>query len=308
MFKSRFYKKIEDCGTSIKKSSIKSSKLLEEIEFYKRIPKEFSQFFPKLLREGTDNGETFYFIEKIKGKNASEEFLTSNAIDNNWEKLFALTFSFISDRPVKQQSSIESCKYLYFEKVFERANLLKTMSLYDQLKNHVIYHHFLHKYENVLERYFDLVEKFLKPCDYLAYHHGDFCLTNMFLVDGQLKLIDPRGYDEKFKNMHDPMYDVAKFSHSILGNYDRILANDYDIALKDKDFPFELKMQKLDLFQKSLFKWYLNEYKFDYYQIRLREASLFLSLLPLHPEDMRRIAAFILQAELIITELEKKYA
>ncbi len=306
MYKSRFYNKIEDLGTFVKKSSSNPIKLSEEIKFYSKLPKKLKKYFPKLLE--ADNQGFFYCLEKINSKTASEQYLRE--YDSKYmdcKNLLDAAFIFLKNRPSSQRSSKDSCKYLYSDKVYNRYELFKKTGLYTKLCDSLVYNQFIHKYEELLVRYFTLAEQMLVPCDYVAYHHGDFCLTNMFMKNGQLKLIDPMGYDNKFYNMHDPLYDVAKLSHSILGNYDRILNDDYTIFLQEKGFPFVLDLGQKDSFAKILLFHNLKANGYDYGQVRIREASLFLSMLPLHPESLRRVGAFILQAEIILKELESKY-
>ncbi len=306
MFKSRFYNKIEDYGHYIKKSSLNSKKLSEEINFYLKMPSELKKYFPKLGSYDVDN-QTFYFLKKINGKTASEEYLLDyDSVYINCKNLLDAAFLFLKERPFIKESSKNSCKYLYSDKVYSRFHLFKQTGLYDKMNNDSIYKPFIQKYEDILCRYLLLASKMLTPCDYVVYHHGDFCLTNMFMQNKQLKLIDPMGYEDVFKIMHDPFYDLAKLSHSILGNYDRILNDDYTISLEEKDFPFTLNVDKKSVFAKILFFNKLKANGYDYDQVRIREASLFLSMLPLHPESLRRIGAFILQAEQIITELEQQ--
>jgi hypothetical protein len=58
--------------------------------------------------------------------------------------------------------------------------------------------------------------------DFLALSHGDPCLSNI-LFDGRIglfRLIDPRGATVRDAALMHPLYDLAKFSHSVLGGYD----------------------------------------------------------------------------------------
>lgn len=307
--KSRYYNKVEDLGDFVKKSSGNVKKLKEEMAFYFNLPKSLADHFPKIQHYGgSGNVDFFYCMQKIEGNTASDDFINNFYLSKSCpDELLTAAFSFLNKRPRASQSSEDSCNFLYIDKVKSRHNAFKDSDIYYKMIKSPVYSSFIWKYNDLYDAYINLINRMFVPSDYVVYQHGDFCLTNMFMTNSGLKLIDPMGYDEKYRNMHDPLYDVAKLSHSILGNYDRIINDHFDIVLKDGDFDFALKIIGQDTYMKQDFKIRLNAQNIDYDQVRIREASLFLSMLSLHPESPRRIAAFILQADLIIKELEKKY-
>ena len=55
----------------------------------------------------------------------------------------------------------------------------------------------------------------------------------------------------------------------------------------------------------SIFQEALEARGYDLYGIRLREASLFLSMLPLHKDDPRKVLGFLLRAVEIVEELRR---
>ena len=55
----------------------------------------------------------------------------------------------------------------------------------------------------------------------------------------------------------------------------------------------------------NLFKMKLEENGYDYQLVRLYEASLFLSMLPLHIDAPYKVLGFILNAEKILEELSE---
>ena len=54
-----------------------------------------------------------------------------------------------------------------------------------------------------------------------------------------------------------------------------------------------------------IFSQKLEESGFDYHSVRLYEASLFLSMLPLHMDNPLKVLGFILNAAAILEEIEK---
>ena len=101
-----------------------------------------------------------------------------------------------------------------------------------------------------------------------------------------------------------PFYDLCKISHSVLGNYDFINNDLFQVSFDDKNrLRLDLKCpdnQKL----KNIFIEEIKKQKLDIKLIRLCEASLFLSMLPLHLDHPNKVMAFILTAKKILDEVQ----
>jgi hypothetical protein len=119
-----------------------------------------------------------------------------------------------------------------------------------------------------------------------------------------LRLIDPKGATTTDGLYMDPYYDVAKLSHSICGNYDFFNVGGYDIKL-DSSLQFNLSIHFDNTKYVEIFKEYLETNGFDFSLVRLYEASLFLSMLPLHMDNPYKVFGFILNAIKILEEIEK---
>lgn len=138
--------------------------------------------------------------------------------------------------------------------------------------------------------------------------HGDPCLSNI-LYDKrtqQFKLIDPRGAKNKDQLWSHPLYDVCKFSHSILGDYDFITNGQYGITLDTNNkLKLDVRVDNVKVLQdqKSLFVKKIEEIGYDPVAVRLGEASLFLSMLPLHLDEPNRVLAFLISANRILDEI-----
>ena len=117
-----------------------------------------------------------------------------------------------------------------------------------------------------------------------------------------IKLIDPKGALEEKDLWTNPYYDIAKLSHSICGLYDFFNCGLYDIDL-DEDLKFRLDIQFNNTEYEDIFKKYLKNNKFDYKVIRLYEASLFLSMLPLHMDYPKKVFGFLLNGISIMESL-----
>lgn len=161
---------------------------------------------------------------------------------------------------------------------------------------------------HLLNRYLTLYKRFEKSFSY-NYHvvgHGDPCFSNV-LYDQQrflLKLIDPKGALTTEELWTHPLYDMCKISHSVMGDYDFINNGLFTVSFAENN---EMELSFRHTNQKSLKSIFLNQVKSMGYEtriIRLGEASLFLSMLPLHIDHPNKILAFMLNAREILNEVE----
>ena len=142
----------------------------------------------------------------------------------------------------------------------------------------------------------------------LAVSHGDPCLSNiLFNRDiGLFRLIDPRGATVLDEAVMHPLYDVAKFSHSILGGYDFINNGLFETQLDDTlHLRLTLDGDGPPDWMRDAFRQRLAAEGFDLRLVRAFELSLFLSMLPLHIDIPRKLPAFCLTACAIMHELEE---
>jgi hypothetical protein len=140
-----------------------------------------------------------------------------------------------------------------------------------------------------------------------AVSHGDLCLSNILYCRQSrvMKFIDPRGAaspDELWLEAH---YDLAKLSHSLLGDYDFI---NHDLCELELDRALRLRLAVAAperAAHQAAFIDLLAGLGRDPDFVRACEASLFLSMLPLHAEAPKKVVAFVLAAEAIVRRLEE---
>ena len=164
--------------------------------------------------------------------------------------------------------------------------------------------------DEIVENYKKVYRKVLaknKERKYLSViGHGDFFFANMLYSKelNMLKLIDPKGALRESDLWTDPYYDIAKLSHSVCGNYDFFNTGSYSIDLNSR-LKFELNVFTDNTKEKEIFKKYLDANGYDYYVVRIYEASLFLSMLPLHIDNLHKVLGFVLNAINIIEEVDE---
>lgn len=139
--------------------------------------------------------------------------------------------------------------------------------------------------------------------------HGDPCFSNTIYNKSTqtLKFVDTKGAMTEDELWTNPYYDVAKISHSICGRYDFFNNGLFEIKIKS-DFSYELDIPFNNKSFVKIFKEKAIENGFDFWTIRIYEASLFLSMLPLHIDNPYKVFGFILNAINILKEIEKMYS
>ena len=164
--------------------------------------------------------------------------------------------------------------------------------------------------ERQLERYLRLYRKHERQFafDHMAIGHGDPCFSNV-LYDQQrylMKLIDPKGAATAEALWTHPLYDLCKISHSVLGDYDFINNGQYRVGFAD-DNAMRLHLNLTgQTALKPIFTAELKARGHDPRIVRLGEASLFLSMLPLHIDVPNKVLAFLLKADTILNEVENE--
>jgi hypothetical protein len=159
-----------------------------------------------------------------------------------------------------------------------------------------------------IERYVRLYEKYEKSfaVDYLVTGHGDPCFSNV-LYDQQrflMKLIDPKGATTEDELYTHPLYDLCKVSHSALGDYDFINNGLFTVKFTDSSELVLTAEQTNQTELKEVFRQRIRSIDQDVRVMRLGEASLFLSMLPLHLDVPNKVIAFMLKAKQILDEVE----
>ena len=136
--------------------------------------------------------------------------------------------------------------------------------------------------------------------------HGDPCFANTLYNKSTrtLKFIDPRGALTEEELWTDPYYDIAKLSHSVCGRYDFFNNALFDIHMSE-DFKPELEIDFDNTAYVEIFKRKLKDNGFDHLSVRIYEASLFLSMLPLHMDNPLKVLGFILNVKNLLEEIEK---
>ena len=231
--------------------------------------------------------------------------------EEEFTEIMEQLFRFISTRKSKEVSIEEyqnNARELYVDKVNRRIALLKESPKFERIEKIIASGTPYNGIDDVIKKYFALYDKItinknFKPL--LVVGHGDLCFSNILYSreTSFIKLIDPKGAMSEEEMYINPYYDLAKLSHSICGSYDYFNSDLYEIVFDDK-MQVGVKISAENERYKEIFREYLDKYSLDYRLIRLYEASLFISMLPLHIDREKKVLGFILNAINILDGIE----
>lgn len=294
------------------KSSADIGKMRAEHGFFQYASPEMRRFLLPTFGYSETDGRASYRMEHLRIPDAGLQFVLGSFTDAQFEQLLEQFFAFIRSRHREEKSCSEVRDIGSVQIVSKLEARLETLA---KSTHGARLDGFLEAgghdggVQGLQARALPLIEAALDNhgAEYLAFSHGDPCLSNI-LFDGRtglFRLIDPRGAVAFEDALMHPLYDVAKFSHSICGGYDFVNNGLFSIAVNDA-LKLELQLHNGGTPDRlrSAFRTRLTDEGWDYRQTRAVEASLFLSMLPLHVDHERKLIAFALIAADIIAELE----
>ena len=234
-----------------------------------------------------------------------------------WEKLFENVFHMIDK--FKQYSVDANFDYDAHEDVYitKTNNRIEELKSQNPLWEKIMSQNFItingKAYKNmplIIDEIFDIVrENILTDCrDNWQIIHGDLFFGNMLydINSNTLKVIDPRGNFGKDGIYGDIRYDIAKLYHSIYGKYDFIVNDLYSLQYNNHDFNYIIYDSKRHEDIIKTFDKYIENngfYKNDIFAIT---SLLFMSMIPLHKENLNNQIMMYLTAIQMFNEIIKK--
>lgn len=300
---------IDEMRGLITKRGRNRDKLLQEIHYYHRLPKELTVYFPRLL-ESHLGKEVSYTIEYYGYKTLSEYLVFYEVPKTVWRqvlvKILAIHKAFTSrtGRSVDTEQAFE----FYWSKTQERLNDAERLSAVrpllelDEVEiNGITYPGWKTAATDIQA----LLRLVAARCT-TSVIHGDLCCSNI-LYDPRtslIKFIDPRGEFFEEGCYGDPRYDLAKLLHSFHGGYDFILHEMYELTRLDEG-RYELTLLRSDGAREAeqlLFQLLEEVGACDLSDALAIEAHLFLTMLPFHCDDPKRQAALYLRGLMLLKQ------
>ncbi len=311
-FDARYFNSLQGDAYTVTKRSKNKKKIKMEYNYYWLLPESMKNWMvmPYDYQETPEYAS--YTMERMPMTDIAIRW-THGAIDNEeLRNILDKTFYFLNHRAkkhIEKSTYLKTQKSLYLDKVDKRMKEFKKLPEYKQI------HQLIHtgtefdSIDDIIKYYKDLFTKYTKKTKtpfISVIGHGDIFFANMLYSKelNLLRLIDPKGALKEDDLWTDPYYDIAKLSHSICGNYDFFNTGSYSIEL-DKSMQYHLSVHFDNTKAKAIFREYLAQNNYNYVLVRLYEASLFLSMLPLHIDNPHKVFGFILNAISILKEVEK---
>lgn len=310
-FEARFFNSLSGDEYTLSKKSENITKLKAEYCYYELLPDEMKQWFVRPFGYSESGSCASYKMQRYHMTDLAIRYVHGAISDDEFSDILSKLFYFINIRQKQEVSAKEyeeEAKRLYIDKVHDRIEKLKSLKEYEVIASYIKSGTDYENIDEVFIKYKTLYEKIRTEIKFdfcKAISHGDMCFSNiLYSRDVSLLLfIDPKGAQTKQELFMDPYYDLAKLSHSICGHYDYFNSDLYEIGinenLKTKINVFADNRSKVEIFKK-----FLSQNGIDFRLVRLYEASLFLSMLPLHMDRPKKVFAFILNAIAILESLE----
>jgi hypothetical protein len=277
-YSSRYFNDVIAVDNIVIKSSDDLEKIKSEYDYYYYLPDSIKRYFVQPFSFQYVDGLASYKMERIDTQNAGEIMVNGEMSLASFKRMISRVEDFKSElKPLDYdyESSYLESKYLVLDKTFNR---IKTFKLYDESME-------------LFERVCNAYEHFVKDRSVWdrKLSHGDLCLSNILWIDeiNLIKFIDPRGAKKEEDIYMDEYYDMAKLAHSVINGYDNVL-------LRKNFYSKEMSDVLIKFFKK-------NEISIDL--LSVYQASLFLSMAPLHVDSGNRVALFMNKCDKILSSI-----
>lgn len=285
------------------------STINDEIFYYKEIEnkQEINYLFPKISNieyiSNYDSNKSKISMEYIDYPLLSDLFLNKEIKLEQWRniifKLHYLINTIFQLYNFKSQVNELFRKDFYIKKNYNR---LKNFIEQNKGKNNIleklwnksltINRKKIIYIEDIFEKSFPCLLKLVNN-DPFNVIHGDLCFSNIFCSNNKhiIKLIDPRGDFGGLKGIFgDYKYDIAKLYHSIDGLYDFVINNKIEPKINNNNIDLIVNGYDSNYHEKIKIMFddfFLTDIELRK-EIKLLESWLFLSMLPLHKDDINR--------------------
>ena len=311
-FDARFFNSLAGDEYTVVKSSSKKDKIRAEYTFYGLLPDDMKQWFARPFDFKEDENSASYAMQRYHMTDLAIRYVHSSITYEEFRDILKHLFYFLSHRKSESITKMEyeaQAKRQYVSKVYERIKQLKETEGYEALSAVISSVTGYPDIDAIVTRYVNMYDRMqsstvFEPVKVVS--HGDLCFSNILYSnsDSFVILIDPKGALKEEDLYMDPFYDYAKLSHSICGHYDYFNSDLYEITI-DENMKAGVKVDADNRLFMELFRESLSAAGIDVRLIRLYEASLFLSMLPLHMDRPKKVLGFVLNAIAILDSLEK---
>jgi len=306
----------ESKNSIIKKS--KDKKLLDEIEYYKNLPKDLELFFPRFVGGHTkDDGFNYLELEYYAYEDLGLKIIYGDFKDTFWNNFFSHinTYFQVYNNSNLNVDTTEDSKKMFIDKTFdEYLNLVNNFEFFTQLvKNREIIFNGkkLKPFNEIWEK---IKNKILDSCisSEFYYFHGDFCFNNIIYgvnkktEDVIFKFIDPRGKFGDVSFYGDKYYDLAKLSHSCSGGYEYFINDEFSLSqINENEFSLKFSNDNLKKIN-NIFLKYVEDNNYNLERIKIIEGCIFIGMCARHYDNLERQKSMYLTGLKILNEIYEK--
>jgi dTDP-glucose pyrophosphorylase len=292
-----------DTYWTIKKSSSHNDKINCEINWYLNMPDELRVFAPRLVDYHLEDSASYYEIEYYGYGSLGDMLLFWHMSIDIWSSILGRLFDTVKlFKKYKANKSRSQFVDVYKNKTLERISQMNGDPFLERLMwyDNIILNG--ERYDNI-KRFIPLLDSYVDELyaeDDITFIHGDFFPGNLIYDPNNriLKMLDPRWAFGERGIYWDIKYDIAKMRHSFVWHYDFIVSDLFILTYSDTSNEFSMEIQTDELHKSIsvIFDEILVDKWFDLRKIRIIEAILFLSMIPLHSDYPERQKAMYLIA------------
>jgi dTDP-glucose pyrophosphorylase len=300
---------IDPLINTITKVSKKSDKLADELNWYLELPEKLKTLTPRIITQEQQNNKVTITQEFYGYPSLSELFVYGDLSTSVWESIIDYLFQIHSlFKQYEKPSTALHLVEMYEIKTEER---IQQMLSQDSYWNTIWTKEYITingvEYQNIQTCLQKLAAEIKALTNQPKFHiiHGDYCLSNiLYDLNNQIvRLIDPRGRFGEKGIYGDARYDIAKLRHSLVGLYDYVVGDLFQINRTENGFDYELfeddKNKHLALYTDNCIE--ANGYNLS--EIKLIEGLLFLSMIPYHADYRERQQMMYAKSVQILNEL-----
>ncbi|PWW03218.1 hypothetical protein DFQ01_107115 [Paenibacillus cellulosilyticus] len=303
--KARYFNslKIHSNGTQVTKTSDDTHKLIDEIVWYLDLPDELKCYIPKVHSFSLDRKVPSITLDFVPGGTLGDALVAEGWTKREWDAAFRCLRQTLEDFASFSGNMSKAYLYeMYIGKTRERMDRFLHQCEWAR-QVHARGYFWLNGKTRMsptvmLQKGTEEVLHLLEEPQ-ITVVHGDFCLSNLFYSpqSNNMTAIDPRGSFGIRTIYGDHRYDWAKLRHSLTG-YEHIVRGKFDINVGADSIDLRLELNEDAVRLRSRLDSWLQPKQIK--TVRIIEALLFLSMLPLHKDTPdRQLAFFALGTELL---------
>lgn len=303
---------IDPLLNTITKVSEKSDKLEDELNWYLLLPDPLKTLTPRIIKEEHQYNKVTITQEFYGYPSLSELFVYGDLSTSVWESIIDYLFQIHGlFKQYEKPATANHLSEIYINKTNERIQQMLTqdsfwVNIWKQSHitvNGKVYNNI----PNCLEQLKTEIHE-LTNIQKLNIIHGDYCLSNILydLYNQIVRLIDPRGSFGEKGIYGDPRYDIAKLRHSLVGLYDYMVGDLFQINHNEIGFEYELFEDEKNKQLATYTDQCIEKYGYNLREIKIIEGLLFLSMIPYHPDYNDRQKMMYVKSLILLNELTDK--